>query len=239
MTDHESEMNMRMLLALSCLTVVAVWQLPYGHLVLYPFTLLATFAHEMGHGLAAIMVGSTFDHLELYPNGAGLAVWLGNPGRLARAAIAAGGLLGPSLAGVAILLLARSARLARILLGGLALVVAALTLIWVRNGFGVLFLLCMALALGLAARKLPDAAAAFVLHLIAATLCLSWFSDLAYLFSPHAVINGVTHLSDSAAIAAALWLPYWFWGGLIATVSLALTTLGIAVASRGQVARSA
>lgn len=230
---------MRMLLVLSCLTVVAVWQLPYGHRVLYPFTLLATFAHEMGHGLVAILVGATFDQLHLYPDGAGLAVWRGDPGRLARAAIAAGGLLGPSLAGVAILLLARSARLARILLGGLALVVAALTLIWVRNGFGVLFLLSMACALGLAARSLPDAAAAFVLHLIAATLCLSWFSDLAYLFSAHAVINGVTHPSDSAAIAAALWLPYWFWGGLIATISLALTTFGIAVAGKQKAPGSA
>lgn len=222
--------NPRLLLVLSCLLMAAIWQLPYGHWVLYPFTLLATFAHEMGHGLTAMLVGATFDQLQLYPNGSGVAVWHGNPGRLARAAIAAGGLLGPSLAGVGLLLLTRSTHLARIVLGAFALVVVVLTLIWVRNGFGFLFLLSMAAMLGLVARVLPGAAA-LTLYLIATTLCLSWFSDLDYMFAAQAHVNGTVHPSDSATIADALWLPYWFWGGVIATLSLVLTTIGIVIAS--------
>jgi hypothetical protein len=46
------------------------------------------------------------------------------------------------------------------------------------------------------------------------------------------VVNGVTQPSDSAVIAQALWLPYWFWGGVIAFFSLAMAALGIGFATR-------
>jgi hypothetical protein len=105
-------------------------------------------------------------------------------------------------------------------------------LLWVRNLFGAVFVLAWAAALGLAARSLPETAAAFLLHVIAVTLCLSWFSDLNYMFSAQAVVNGVVLPSDSARIAQALWLPYWFWGAVIALFSLALALLGLIVASR-------
>jgi hypothetical protein len=53
-----------------------------------------------------------------------------------------------------------------------------------------------------------------------AVLCLSWLQDLDYLFSARATVGGVQHASDTAMIAQALWLPYWFWGALIAVISL-------------------
>lgn len=64
------------------------------------------------------------------------------------------------------------------------------------------------------------------------TLCLSWFTDLDYMFSAHAVVDGVVHPSDSAFIAAALGLPYWLWGGVVAGLSLAVVVLGIRGVSR-------
>lgn len=53
--------------------ILLIWQLPYGYQLLYPLTLLATFAHEMGHGLAALLVGAEFDQLLLHADGSGLA----------------------------------------------------------------------------------------------------------------------------------------------------------------------
>ena len=225
-------MGPRTLLLLSTGTIVTLWQLPYGHQVLYPLTLLATYAHEMGHGMTALLLGAEFDQLFLYADGSGLALWHGNPGRMATAAIAAGGLMGPTLAGVVLLLLSRSPRHARMVLGAVAVLIAASVLLWVRNAFGLVFLSACAATLAIAGRILPDRAAVFVLHLMAATLCLSWFSDLNYMFSDYAVAGGTRHPSDSAAIAAALWLPYWFWGGVVALVSLLLLVLGIAFAIR-------
>ena len=206
--------------------------MPYGPQALYPLTLLATFAHEMGHGLAALMVGADFDRLFLHADGSGLAEWRGEVGRLARAAVAAGGLLGPSVAGVALLLLAGSTRRSRLLLWAFAAGLAFCVAMWVRNPFGIAFLLATAAALAAAGRWLGDSGAAFLLHLLAALLCLSWFRDLDYMFSAQVVIAGVARPSDSAVIAQALWLPFWFWGALVAALSLALLLSGLWIVGR-------
>ncbi len=225
-------MNPRTRLLLSAAAIGLLWQLPYGAQMLYPLTLLATFAHEMGHGLSALALGASFDQMLLHADGSGMAVWHGTPGRLATALIAAGGLVGPTLAGVSLLLVSRAPRFARAALVLVAALLLTVVALWVRNAFGIGFLLAWALCLGLAARLLSDAAAAFLLHLIALTLCLSWFTDLNYMFSRQAVVNGVVHLSDSEVIAQALWLPYWFWGACVAVFSLTLVLLGIGVVSR-------
>lgn len=225
-------MHPRTLLILSTAAVVLLWQLPYGRQMLYPLTLLATFAHEMGHGLTALLLGAQFDQLLLNADGSGMAVWHGNPGRIATALIAAGGLVGPTVAGITLLLLSRSLRFARVVLGTLALLLTVSMVVWSRNSFGAVYLLALAATLALAARVLPDTAAAFVLHLIAVTLCLSWFTDLDYMFSAQAVVNGVAQPSDSAVMAQALWLPYWFWGGVVAVFSLAVAALGITTLHR-------
>lgn len=225
-------MHQRTLLLLSIVAIVAIWQLPYGWQILYPLTLLATFAHEMGHGLTAMLVGAQFDQLLLNADGSGVAVWHGNPGRLATALVAAGGLVGPSIAGIGLLLVARSQRFARAVLAMLALLLMVSVVVWVRNAFGVVFLLSAAAVLALAAKVLPATMARFVLHLMAATLCLSWFTDLNYMFSAQATVNGMVRPSDSAVIAQALWLPYWFWGGVVACFSLVVAALGITFVSR-------
>lgn len=220
-------MQSRTLLILSTLAVVVIWQVPYGRQLLYPLTLLATYAHEMGHGITALLTGSEFDQLVLHADGSGMAMWSGNPGRLATALIAAGGLAGPTFAGIGLLLVSRNPRHARTVLACLAALIVATVVLWCRNAFGVLFLISVAATLGIAARMLPPAAASFLLHFIAATLCLSWFNHLGYLFSAQAVLNGVTLTSDSSVIAQALWLPYWFWGGVVALFSMAVTAWGI------------
>ena len=224
----------RSLLLLVTAIVIAIWQLPYGRQILYPMSLLATFAHEMGHGLAALLAGAEFDALLLNADGSGMAVWRGNPGRVATALIAAGGLLGPTVAGITLLLLSRAARMARAALVLLACLIAMAVLAWVRNPFGVSFLLAIATLLTLAAWSMSDNAARFLLQFVAVTLCLSWFSDLDYMFSSHAMVNGTLHVSDSAVMADALWLPYWVWGALVAFVSLCVAALGITFASRAR-----
>ena len=220
-------MQSRSLLILSTLAVVVILQVPYGRQLLYPLTLLATYAHEMGHGITALLTGSEFDHLVLHADGSGMAMWRGNPGRLATVLIAAGGLVGPTFAGIGLLLVSRNPRHARTVLACLAALIVWTVVLWSRNAFGVVFLIAVAATLGIAARVLPPAAASFLLHFIAATLCLSWFNHLGYLFSAQAMVNGVAMPSDSSVIAQALWLPYWFWGGVVALFSLAVATWGI------------
>jgi hypothetical protein len=220
-------MSSRAPLMLATATIVVLWRLPYGQMILYPFTLLATYAHEMGHGLTALLVGGEFDQIALYADGSGTAHWHGNSGKLALALVAAGGLLGPTVTGVIILILSRSLRHARVLLAVIAGLVSISLVLWARNPFAIGFLLTISILLALSARWLPDLAALFLVQFTAILLCLAWYRDLDYMFSAQAIVDGVTHPSDSALIAQALMLPYWFWGGVIAMVSLTLLALGL------------
>ncbi len=214
------------------LVIAVVWQFPYGRWILYPFSLLATTAHELGHGLTALLVGGEFNRFVLYADGSGAALWTGSGSRLQRALVAAGGLLGPSLAGSALIVVARSPRAARWALGSLATALLIVVFVWARNLFGAFFLSAAALAFAAAARWLGDGGATFALRLTGALLCLSWLNDVDYLFSPQAEVGGVRHPSDTAQMADALWLPFWFWGSAIALLSLTVLSVGLWLAVR-------
>jgi len=230
-SETSAEHPLRALLWVLALIVVT-WQLPYGRSILYPFSLLATCAHELGHGLTALLVGGEFSSFALYADGSGLALWRGTGGRLSTALVAAGGPLGPSIAGSLLILLARSSRQARVMLWLVAGGLLGVVVVWARNPFGVIFLVASALFFAAVALWLGDRAVTFVLRLTGALLCLSWLQDLDYLFTSSAVIGGMRHASDTAVIAQALWLPYWFWGGVIALTSLAVLALGLRLATR-------
>lgn len=226
-------MSARFSLWLLAAALATIWQLPQGRLLLYPFTLFATLAHELGHGLAALALGAQFEALRLNADASGLALWRGNVSDGGRALIAAAGLLGPSLAALLLFALARHPRLARLALAMGALLLVLITALWVRNGFGIAFTLACAASAAALARWLPPLGAQLALRWVALTLCLSWLVDLDYLFSPGALVDGRRLPSDSAQIADALGWHYSVWGALVAMVSLAIVFFALRTASPG------
>ncbi len=62
----------RWLIAMAILTV-GVWHLPGRNYILYPFTIMATWFHEMGHGLMALFPGGSFSKLLIFHDGSGVA----------------------------------------------------------------------------------------------------------------------------------------------------------------------
>ena len=126
-------------LVLAAATNVVLWQFTAGRYLLYPFTILATWFHEMGHGLCAMLLGGSFVSLRLFPDGSGYAVHSGSPflGQLGLALIAAAGPLGPALAGASLIFLSLRPRWSRLGLTGVALVMLLSALIWIRTLFGV------------------------------------------------------------------------------------------------------
>ena len=91
---------------------IMLWQTAFGNLLLYPFTILTTWFHEMGHGIAAILMGERFEQLEIYADGSGVALSQVSTDRnvLQDAIIAAGGPIGPALAGAALIASSRTPR---------------------------------------------------------------------------------------------------------------------------------
>ncbi|MDF2439958.1 MAG: hypothetical protein JWN98_942 [Abditibacteriota bacterium] len=224
-------------LALAALVTIVAWRLPYGNYMVYPFTILATWFHEMGHGLTAMLTGGRFEKLILLPDGSGIATnWASADNslwaRVQSALIAAGGPLGPALAGAAFIVASRrfqTSRIALILLGGLMLLSV---LIWVRSLFGFVAIGLWGALIVAIAFKGSRWMQGFAIQLLGVQACLSTWQQLDYLFSAGAVIGGQSMPSDSSQIAQNLLLPYWFWGAAMAGVSALLLLGSLYVAYR-------
>jgi len=212
-------------LALSVGVTAVLYAIPFGRTIGWPLVLISTLAHELGHGLAAAVLGGHFYSLRLYPDASGVALWGGPLGRISTALVAASGLVGPAAAAFVLLLVGRRAvRAGRALtiIGVLLLVIA----VWlVRNPFGVAFTVLLASALFAVAQRAPGASQA-VLVFLAVQLALSVFSRADYLFTSMALTRSGPMPSDVAVMADALFLPYWFWGAACGALSAVLLWAG-------------
>jgi hypothetical protein len=208
-------------LIIAAVLIVSVPQLPLGNYLLYPFVILTTWFHEMGHGLMSLLLGHGFEQLIIYPDGSGVAEssYREPPGALTSALVAAGGPLGPSVIGSLLILASSRHEWWKPTLLALAGVIAVSVLIWVRSPVGVVVLPLLAAALaGIALRGKPWAQS-FALQFLGVLAALSMFRDWDYLFSYSGSIGGVPMLSDTGAMEEALVLPYWLWAALIVIVS--------------------
>ncbi len=219
----------RVVLLVSVGLTILLYVVPYGGYLAYPLMLLSTLAHEMGHGIAALLVGGSFHRFQMWPDGSGMAEWSGQVGPMSRALVAAGGLLGPAIAAAVGFAVGRTIRGARGALIALAAILALALLLVVRNLFGVIF---VAIVLGgcfLAARKASGDVAQLVLIFLAVQLALSVFSRGDYLFTAEAVTAAGVMPSDVGQMAQALILPYWVWGLGCGAVSVLVLIYGIKV----------
>jgi len=221
-------------LALAAATTVVLWQFAAGRYVLYPFTILATWFHEMGHGLCAMLLGGSFVSLSLFPDGSGYAIhsgtrFLGQPGL---ALIAAAGPLGPALAGALLIVLSLRPRWSKLGLTAVALAMLLSALIWIRTVFGVSLMVLWALVLLLIRFKKSERWHSLTLQLIGVQACISVFLNIDYLFTEKVRVSGRLLYSDTGQIAAALFLPYWFWAILLTSLTLWLPAWSLARALR-------
>jgi hypothetical protein len=213
-----------LLLAGIALASILLWQTLLGTLILYPFTILATWFHEMGHGLAALLTGRGFERLLIFADGSGVAQSLrpADGYRLTDALIAASGPLGPAIAGALLIVASRSTTATRNALAMLGAALIVSTLIWVRSPTGWLILPALGTAIALLALRGSEPWRRFAIQLIGVQACISAWQEFDYLFSPGGNVGGRPHRSDTAAIADVLLLPYWFWGAIISAAILAL-----------------
>jgi hypothetical protein len=218
-------------LSLSAILTVILWHVPGGNYILYPFTILATWFHEMSHGLTAALLGGTFTSLEIFSNGSGLAQY-SHPvswGVLKKATVAAAGPVGPPLAGFLLFLSTKTKQAVSVCLWILSLALLISTLVWVRSPFGLLAVPMLGISILLISLKGTDSLKSFSVRFLGVQACISTYLQVGYLFSSSA---GSLGLSDTAQIQRALILPYWFWGALLSIFSFILLMIGLKISYR-------
>ncbi len=217
------------LIGLAALTAAAITWVPIINLLDYPFRLLLTIVHELGHGLAAILTGGSFRNFIISPDGSGLAYTAGGW----RLVVIPAGYLGVALFAAGLILLGRSHRWSRIALGviGAAMMLFSLwfglpgeasiqavvsSVLGIVMGviFGAIFLK-IALQAG-------DGLIIFFLHLIAIKAGFTAFSDLFAVIGLSTRLGPVPH-TDAHSMAELTHIPAVFWGLAWTVMALALT----------------
>ena len=212
--------------AASVLITALLYVVPYGRTIAWPLVLVSTLAHELAHGLTAALLGGHFHSLRIQSDASGVALWSGAFGRIATGIVAGAGLLGPAIAAFVLLAVGRNQRRAQASLGIIGTGLCVIALVLVRNPFGLVFTLLLGSVLLLVALRVPRASQTVVV-LLAVQLALSVFSRSDYLFTRTALTPAGPMPSDVAVMAAALFLPYWFWGAACGVLSVILLLLGV------------
>lgn len=233
LAEQDRQQRIGLLIGLAIASVM-LWQTTLGMLVLYPFTILATWFHEMGHGLVALLTGAHFDRLLIFPDGSGVALSLrvGGGSRLLDALVAAGGPLGPAAAGAGLIVASRSHRATRMALSVLGFALLLSTLIWVRSPIGVVILPLLGLLTLWIALRARAPQQRFAIQFLGVQACISVWQQFDYLFTAGGRVGGRLQRSDTGAIADLLLLPYWFWGAVISAGIVALMWWSFRIAFR-------
>ncbi len=215
----QAEQVGRLVIAVAVVLFLPV--LPLGNYIIYPFAILTTWFHEMGHGITASLLGQEFVELVIFPNGSGFAKSLVSveASRFTNAAIAAGGPLAPIVIGAAMIIASAHPRAWRSVLIALAAAIFISVAIYVRSQTGYIVLPLVGALLILIAWRARDVFVRFALQFLGVLAAMSMLRDFNYLFTEEAVIGGARMLSDTGQIEKSLFLPHWFWAGAILLVS--------------------
>jgi hypothetical protein len=228
-------------LAIALLVSLVLWNLPFAGVVLYPFKVLATWLHELSHGIAMIITGSGFDRMVIYRDTSGLAYAYTAVGSFGTAIIAAAGYMGTPLWGAVLLVVTPNARAARNALIVLAVLLVGTTILVIApapNGdrFGQYIVPAIGAAIALAAILLPDRWRVLVAHFIAAQACVNALLDIRVLLRPSQVVDGKStgNMSDAHNMAASTFgttetWAVWTWAIIWLAWSLVILFVALRV----------
>lgn len=190
---------------------VALWFL-WDTPVVYPLKVFVVLLHEISHGIAAVATGGAIRSIQIDMHEGGACLCPGGNSFITLSA----GYLGSLAWGVVLLVLAlgkpKRHKISLMLIGGM---LAIVTLLYIRNVFGVFFGLAAGFALIGAARTLPVALNKGILTILGLTSCLYAILDI-----KSDVIDRPDAHSDAYMLAQLTHVPTAVWGGLWIVIAL-------------------
>ncbi len=188
---------------------------------IYPFKLLVVLMHESGHAAATLLTGGSVERIAISPNEGGVTYSLYAPSLLRQIIISSAGYIGSTVSGCVLLWIAARAKEGRWPLIALAAWCGLVAVLYVRDGFTLVFVGACALALGLLAKFGASWLRRTVLVFLAAFSCSYALydirDDLLHLTGPGG--------SDADALARATFIPAIVWGVAWGLLSIALVAV--------------
>ena len=189
----------------------ALWYLWYTPVV-YPLKIFVVLLHEVSHAVALVLTGGQVESITLSPLQGGATYGRGGIPLLTLSA----GYLGSLGFGALLVVGAQSRRISsRLLLGIVGGMVLALTLIYIRNGFGLAFGLLFGSALVFGSRRLSLSWSSGTLIVLGITSVLYAILDI-----KSDILDRPQIQSDAAMLAELTGIPTVGWG--VAWISVAV-----------------
>ena len=199
---------------------------------IYPFKLLVVLMHESGHAAATLLVGGSVDAIRISPDQGGVTLSRIPPTLLREIVVTSAGYVGSTVSGCVLLYVGARAKEGRWPLVALAAWCALVAVLYVRDGFTLVFVGGCALALGLVARFGPSLLRRTLLVFLAAFSCCYALYDIRDDLLHFA--NRTTS-SDADALARITFVPAIVWGvgwGILSLALVAWTLRRVLMASR-------
>lgn len=185
-----------------------LWPTPFA----WPLKVFVVFLHELSHALAAVATGGSVEAITLdWREGGSTWTYGGNAFFMLSA-----GYLGSLLWGLALIAIARSRpKWAPGALQALGMLTVLVTLVYLRNGFGIAFGIVFGAVLFAAGRRLKRDHAVIVLTALGLTSALYALLDIR-----SDIIQRPGVESDAHMLAELTGIPTLFWGFLWAGIAL-------------------
>lgn len=219
--------NALFLLVSAALVFMLLSRVPFGNFIQWPFVIITTFIHEMGHGLTAIAVGGSLDKVEIYYNGSGLA-FINTVRGWPYAASAAGGLMAPSIVGSIFIMVGRNTRDSAVTFLCLSLFILICCALWVRSSFGLIILVSIGLIFLALSRKSSHGFQQFLVQFMGVHMLVDTFTrTLGYLFTRSVDVAGEMRHSDSSIVAENLIGGHLLWASIISILSVGILFISL------------
>ncbi|HEX9605412.1 MAG TPA: M50 family metallopeptidase [Myxococcales bacterium] len=188
---------------------------------LWPFRLLVVLMHESGHAAATLLVGGSVDRIQVKPDEAGVTLGRIVPSMWRQIVVSSAGYVGSTVSGCVLLWIAARSRAGRWPLLALAAWTGLVAILWVRDGFTLLFVGGAALALGMVARYGPS---------LLRRALLVFLATFSVSYALYDIKDDLLHLasrgpSDAVALARLTFIPAVVWGAGWGLLSLGLVAL--------------
>jgi len=211
--------------------VFAVWMAGQIPVLGKPFRLLATWVHELGHGLGALVSGGQFEQMIITPQFSGLAHTF-TTSKWQQSVVLFAGLLGPVIAGAIMLILTRRLGQPRTALFLLASALLATLVFWAGDNFTRAIVFGFGLIITLIALKAWPLIRSLSAHIIALSFCLNAVVDFNYFFMRAADVGTYSGKSDTSALAEIIGGPHLLWAFVPSLLSVLILYFAFRVSSR-------
>jgi hypothetical protein len=218
---HPLDWKQILLLAILFVSALFLWNTP----VVYPVKIFTVLLHELSHELAAILTGGHLVKIDLSGNQSGLATTRGGWPFLVLSA----GYLGSMLWGGLILVIASRTRLDKLLSAAIGIAVIAISILFIRTTFGLLFGFAFGTAMFVVGFFTPTFVNGIVLKFLGLTSILYAVIDI-----KDDLFMRTVRDSDASRMAQVSFGTPFMWGVVWIVLAIVAAVFFIGVSAKGE-----